>query len=344
MTLHLLRRCARLVIAGSSAAALLLPATAGATLVDVTGTNSNDFLTFVSTTATVSTTLQHPADGRPIAVNGSYRVNGGRYDGRNGTDTLSTTNDADWLRHTAAEPTLIATERIFAGDGNDVIEIAAPVTGTSGVQIDGGGGSDIVLLSAAMSATVNLRQGDDLIGWSGTAGVYVDGMEGNDRFWSGLGSNDYLVGGDGDDVLSLLVAGWGDDVFVGGDGFDLIDFGNLALADFSFGWLGDARWSSLAWHPSLDFDPSCASGCLLAWHQPSGSALAIHLAGTEALQVDGRVVDLQDQAQLAALLAGPAAQQVPESGTLPLLALGLGVGLGARRRSRGAALAVKRPA
>ena len=334
MTFRLPRRCARLVAAGSSTAALLLPATAGATLVDVIGTNSNDFLTFVGSPATVSTTLSHPADGRPIAVNGSYRVNGGRYDGRNGIDTLLTTNDADWLQHTAAEPTIIATERVFAGDGNDVIEIAAPVTGTSGMLIDVGSGNDIVLLGTPMAFTVNMRDGDDLIGWSGTAGVYASGMEGNDRFESGLGSHDYIDGGSGDDVLSLLVAGWGNDVFVGGDGFDGVDFGNLALADFSFGWQGDARWSALSWHPNTDV-LSCATDCLLAWHQPSGSALAIPLPSTETLLVEGHVVDLHDQAQLAALLAGPSSQQeMPESGTLPLLALGLG--LAARLHRRGA--------
>lgn len=323
----------RLVVAGSSTAALLLPATAGATLVDVTGTNSSDFLNFVGSPAAVSTTLSHPADGRPIAVNGSFRVNGGRYDGRNGTDTLLTTNDADWLQHTAAEPTIIATERIFAAGGNDVIEIAAPVTGTSGMLIDVGGGNDIVLLGAPMAFTVNLRDGDDLIGWSGTAGVYASGMEGNDRFESGLGSHDYIDGGSGDDVLRLPVAGWGNDVFVGGDGFDRVDFGDLALTDFSFGWQSDVLWSALEWHLSADFLSSCATDCLLAWHQPSGSALAIHLPSTEALQVDGRVVDLRDQAQLAALLAGPSPQQeLPESGTLPLLALGLGLAAGLRRR------------
>jgi len=312
----------RHTIAGLLAGWLWLPITAGAALIDVVGTNGADFLGFVGSVTAVSATLEHPTGRRPAAINGTFNVSRGRYDGRGGTDTLVATNGGDWLKHGAAEPTLISVERVAAGDGDDVVEISAPVAGASYALIDAGRGNDIVMYGAAVGVVVNLRDGDDLVGWSGAAEAMLFGMEGNDRFWSGLGGNDFVDGGDGDDVLSLLVAAWGNDLYVGGEGEDSIDFGDLELADFDFGWFREPRWSALAWAATPSFEGDCMTECLVAWHRPSGSALGIHVPSTEALLFGARTIDLRDPAQLASLLAGAPAQPVPAPGSLGLAALG----------------------
>lgn len=100
---------------------------------------------------------------------------------------------------------------IRAGDGDDVIEVAANVT--VNIVVEGGDGDD----------TITTGAGDDRI----------DGGAGNDIIFSGAGRDD-IFGGSGDDVLA---GGDGVNIIHGGDGNDAITAG--AGTNFIEGGAGD---------------------------------------------------------------------------------------------------------
>jgi Ca2+-binding RTX toxin-like protein len=122
--------------------------------------------------------------------------------------------------------------RIQAGDGNDVVDVAAktfalpavvgvtavtvPVTvdGSSGNDRIYGGAGDDRLSGSYGDDEVDGGGGDDALG-----AVYLGGHSVNQSngFYRGEQGNDRLTGGEGDDVFS---AGEGDDVVTGGAGDD----------------------------------------------------------------------------------------------------------------------------
>jgi len=110
---------------------------------------------------------------------------------------------------------------IDGGDGDDIILVSAPGTHT----ISGGSGNDrIVADGSEMKVTLNGNDGDD----------YLKGGEGDDDLFGGAG-NDILLGGDGNDMLE---GGDGDDEVDGGLGGDTL-FGNDGNDSLTGGPTGD---------------------------------------------------------------------------------------------------------
>ena len=90
----------------------------------------------------------------------------------------------------------------------------------TGINVDGGHGSDTILGSAGIAETLLGNHGDDVITCL-DGNSSIDGGDGNDVITAG-GGNDTINGGDGDDSID---GGDGNDVIIGHDGNDTIDAG-----------------------------------------------------------------------------------------------------------------------
>jgi Bacterial Ig domain/RTX calcium-binding nonapeptide repeat (4 copies) len=167
---------------------------------DVTGTNNNDLLFFLGIVESRNTTLTNPYSGETVGINNLYNVNTVKYDGLGGTDTLLMTNigDALFLENDAGEQTLFSIERVIAGDGNDVVNLASTRFTLGDTLIDGGLSDDIL--------------------WGNSGNDTINGGQGNDRIDGGPG-DDTISGGDNDDTLD---GGAGSDIVHGDAGNDLL--------------------------------------------------------------------------------------------------------------------------
>ncbi|WP_199237577.1 calcium-binding protein [Azospirillum sp. TSH64] len=146
------------------------------------------------------------------------------------------TSEADFLRGTANDDELLGLEgndTLFGGNGADILRGG---DGDDRLYIDaadlligGGAGVDTVVVQGMAGLTLDLAAtevervygstGDDVfVATNATAGVFIDGRDGNDTI-TGSGFNDLLRGGAGND---LLQGGAGDDTLVGGAGFDTL--------------------------------------------------------------------------------------------------------------------------
>src|SRR4029079_18150657 len=93
-----------------------------------------------------STTLTNPYTGESLSINNTYNLNADIYDGLAGSDTLICTNVADalLLRNGSNQQTMFNMERIVAGDGADLINMADPSFTQLNLFIDGGPANDIL--------------------------------------------------------------------------------------------------------------------------------------------------------------------------------------------------------
>lgn len=207
----------RYCIAALAAATLLPAATAHAA--DITGTNGNDTIFFEGEVVEVTTTLINPYSGQTIAIDGEYNVNTGRYFALGGIDTLFMTNIGDWLtiRDGSNNQTLFDMERIIAGNGSDVVNLADATIVLGDMIVDGGQADDIIWGNAG-DDVLRGREGNDII----------DGGPGDDQIYGHLNFNstissddDRLNGGDGNDIL---IGGSGGDLLSGDAGNDTLHF------------------------------------------------------------------------------------------------------------------------
>ena len=115
---------------------------------------------------------------------------------------------------------------IRAGDGNDVIDVAADVE--VNIIVDGGNGDDSIRTGAG-NDRIDGGAGNDTI-YSGAGRDDVFGNSGNDRISAGAG-DDVVYGGDGDDQLfgqngnDFVDGGSGNDTVYGGAGNDILSGG-----------------------------------------------------------------------------------------------------------------------
>lgn len=171
---------------------------------NITGTSGNDFLFLQGEITQFTATLVNPYSGFSVFIDEEKNVNTGRYDGLNGFDVLFLTNIGDVLQIADSSNILLIQniERILAGDGGDVVNLASTDLVLSDIVINGGAEGDI-LWGNAGNDTIDGLSGDD----------HIDGGPGNDTL-NGGEDNDLIVGGLGDDVLN---GGAGNDILYGGN-------------------------------------------------------------------------------------------------------------------------------
>jgi len=123
--------------------------------------------------------------------------------GTNGDDVLWAGRDFRGINST-----------VFAGAGNDEIDVPVGGEATGFNRIDAGSGNDTVFVSNGDRA--NGGSGDDFFDASGASGYRLSGGKGNDIF--DLGMSGRAIGGDGDDKFYVLEGG--DNLLAGGAGAD----------------------------------------------------------------------------------------------------------------------------
>lgn len=198
----------------------------------VTGTGSNDLITFQGSMQTITGTFVNPYDGLTVNVNDVYNVNTSIYDGLGGTDILNMSPVGDFLmlNDGNGNATVNNVERFIAGSGGDFIHLA-DANLTMGDVLVSGGDSDDILWTNVGNDIVNGGAGNDLID-GGPGNDQLNGENDNDTLYGGAG-NDTLNGGAGNDTA---FGGAGDDRLLGGDGDDTL-FGDNGLGtnpdDFS---------------------------------------------------------------------------------------------------------------
>jgi Ca2+-binding RTX toxin-like protein len=156
------------------------------------------------------------------------------------------------------EASLVGRIEVYAGDGDDVIDLSGVnirsyvdgnlgndhlVGGSNSDTLSGGASKDYILGGPGDDRLNGYGGNDILVGEDGNDRLYggnqndaLDGGAGVDRLWGedgndtlgGGGSNDKLLGGGGDDQLSgngqndLLDGGTGHDTLLGGSGSDIL--------------------------------------------------------------------------------------------------------------------------
>ncbi|HTK84545.1 MAG TPA: Ig-like domain-containing protein [Patescibacteria group bacterium] len=169
-------------------------------MTDVTGTSGDDFLFFSGLEEELDITLTNAYSGETLFISDIYNVNTATYDGLTGNDTLLMTNvgDALFILNDANQQTLFSIERIVAGDGGDIINLASTTVTLGNTFIDGGPSNDI-LWGNVGNDTIQGAGGDDRID-GGPGNDNLLGQDGNDNVKGGAG-NDTLSGGNNDDTL-----------------------------------------------------------------------------------------------------------------------------------------------
>ena len=149
-----------------------------------------DAVDSITLSGTVTNSLVNGnADADTIALNGA--VNNSSIFGGKGNDVFTATS---------------VTEGYLDGSkGNDDFTVTGLVTSAA---IKGGDGADTVELTAAATssgASILGGEGDDSVDWKGTTGkgAFIDGGAGNDDLESDGDLKDTVVGGLGDDVITI---------------------------------------------------------------------------------------------------------------------------------------------
>lgn len=103
---------------------------------------------------------------------------------------------------------------LFAGGGNDQVDVPVGGVLAGNNRIDTGSGKDVIYI--ANNDRVFGSAGDDILDATEATGYRASGGEGNDTFY--LGSNGKALGGDGND--KFFAAAGGDNLLSGGAGVD----------------------------------------------------------------------------------------------------------------------------
>jgi len=172
-------------------------------MADYIGTDGNDRFFFGGQLEHLTLEIINPYSGKSIWIDDEYNVNHDKYDGLGGTDIMFMTSygDALFLHHHMTGALMFTNiERIFAGDGGDIIHLASETVVLGDMIIDGGPGDDII--------------------WGNAGNDIIYGREGNDIIDGGPG-DDMIFGGPGDDVLS---GGAGADILNGDEGNNTLEY------------------------------------------------------------------------------------------------------------------------
>lgn len=171
---------------------------------------------------------------------------------------------------------------IRAGDGNDVVDVAADVE--VNIIVDGGNGDDTIRTGAG-NDRIDAGLGNDTIESRGGRDD-VFGNTGNDRISAGAG-DDVVHGGDGDDRLygqngaDFIEGGKGADVIYGGAGNDILS-----------GGLGDDRIESHAGNDRVnagagkDTISNAAGADVIYAQRATDSVSAARSASNQVVNVD----------------------------------------------------------
>jgi Ca2+-binding RTX toxin-like protein len=211
------------------------------------------------------------------------------FDGGSGTDTLLGTAGSDVVlldsRITpsgalASTPGLSSIERMFAGAGDDIVDLTSQTYTYGDVIVDGGAGNDVL--------------------WTSAGNDYLIGGDGNDVADGGWG-NDVIAGGDGDDRLvdqagnNLLIGGAGNDsltsnsghtLMVGGTGADKIETGaGVNIIAFNRGDGADDIVTSSTSRNVLSFGKGISYADLTLAR--SGNDLVLSAGGGDAITLNG---------------------------------------------------------
>ncbi len=176
------------------------------------------------------------ADTISYSNSDTSRVVSAYIDAGGGDDVISFTSTSD------------GSNRIYGGDGNDAISVAAAtvravgggngndaiaVAGEKVILVRGGAGDDAIAVAAEKVRTVRGGSGNDTISVAGQSVSRVSGGDGNDTI-SVTGSRvGRIYGGDGDDTIAVTAdrAGW----ISGGAGNDNINLNGEGLVAFKAG-------------------------------------------------------------------------------------------------------------
>jgi Ca2+-binding RTX toxin-like protein len=184
-------------------------------------TENNDLIFFSGFTQQITVTLTNPYSSKSFDIDDEFNANDSTYDGLGGFDTIFMSSFGDFLSLTNDIGIQVITnvERIIAGNGGDVINLADSTLTYGDIEIFGGAGDDI-LWSNIGNDLIRGANGDDII----------DGGGGNDTL-EGNNDNDQIFGGEGDDHIS---GGNGDDILYGGTDLGLVDLDKDFVDNISF--------------------------------------------------------------------------------------------------------------
>ncbi len=221
-------------------------------LTEIVGTEGNSFLSFMGETEHITRTFVNPYSGFEVTVEAEFNLNTASYDGLSGTNILLETalNDMLCLETDDGLRTLWNIGGILAGAGDDVVILSHPDIALPGTTfIDAGSGDDIIWSNHGAAGTTSLRgfAGNDLIHGAPISGrEIIDGGLGKDFLISGGANETVLIftpevlWGSGDFIVhegTPEVPGTGEtfslesrrssmDVYMGADGFDVIQMSN----------------------------------------------------------------------------------------------------------------------
>jgi Ca2+-binding RTX toxin-like protein len=171
--------------------------------------------------------------------------------------------------------------RIVASSADDVLDFSK-ITLTDIVQIDGGGGNDIITGTA---------ETDDIYGGFGNDTLY-GGL--GDDILNGGGGLDVLNGGAGNDSFMVNAGGAGRDVFIGGTGYDTImannDFAQIILTTGSLSSIEEISangWSNVLIAGTNDADKFDLTGVTVT----DGDIAAWYLSGGNDIVTGSKVAD-----------------------------------------------------
>lgn len=200
-------------------------------MVNILGTNGQDFLDFEGEILHVSSFFTNPYSGEQVAVDDVFNFNVGRYDGLGGRDFMFLSDAGDALVLVDnGEVTIRNIEVFIAGAGGDLVILADEIEPYVDVTINGGGANDILWSNIGDDVLAGFDGDDHLV--AGPGGDLILGGSGSDYLNGGVGA-DRLEGEAGNDTLKFSVDGYdGDgfavshDIYMGGEGEDVLVMGD----------------------------------------------------------------------------------------------------------------------
>ena len=172
-------------------------------------TNNTDFIKFLGDMQSLTLTLVNPYSGELLEIGADFLVNSQSYDGLGGFDylLLSSSGDALFLDGSSfsndpntadSDPSIQNIEYIAASSGSDIINLASYINTMNDIQVNGGGGNDIIWTNDGDDIIAGADGNDHIV--TGSGNDRIQGLNDDDYLNGGLDA-DYLEGGNGNDRL-----------------------------------------------------------------------------------------------------------------------------------------------